>query len=102
MSAKYTRVGQLEGKLGVPAREYLTARYFDGNFTYESRSTCLSIVTYFLGKNFHQNHVLQGILLQELQTVNSKFYKVVFQESLAVEWVQLQIFKYFWQCVFTS
>ena len=44
MSAKYTRLGQLEGKFGVPAREYLTASGFDGNFTYESRSTCPSIV----------------------------------------------------------
>ena len=42
------RLGQLEGKFGVPAREYLAARDFGGNFTYESRSTCLSIVTYFL------------------------------------------------------
>ena len=30
MSAKDTRLGQLEGKFGVPAREYLTAR--DLNF----------------------------------------------------------------------
>ena len=45
MSAKYTRLGQLKAKFGVPAREYLTARDFGGNFTYESRSTCLSIVT---------------------------------------------------------
>ena len=44
MSAKYTRLGQLKGKFGVPAREYLTARDFAGNFTYEIRSTCLSIV----------------------------------------------------------
>ena len=28
MSAKYTRLGQLEAKFGVPAREYLTARDF--------------------------------------------------------------------------
>ena len=48
MSARYTSLGQLEGKFGVPAREYLTARDFGGNFTYERRSTCLSIVTYFL------------------------------------------------------
>ena len=48
MSAKYTRLGQLEGKFGVPAREYLIARNFFGNFTYKSRSTYLSIVTYFL------------------------------------------------------
>ena len=37
MSAKYTRLGQLEGKFGVPAREYLTACDFDGkliNFSY--------------------------------------------------------------------
>ena len=45
MSAKYTILGQLKAKFGVPAREYLTARDFGGNFTYESRSTCLSIVT---------------------------------------------------------
>ena len=38
MSAKCTRVGQLKGKFGVSAREYLTARDFGGNFTYESRS----------------------------------------------------------------
>ena len=44
MSAKYTRLGQLKGKFVVPAREYLTARDFAGNFTYEIRSTCLSIV----------------------------------------------------------
>ena len=30
MSAKYTRLGQLEAKLGVHAREYLTAREFGG------------------------------------------------------------------------
>ena len=36
MSAKYTRLGQLEGRFGVPAREYLTAHDFGGNFTYES------------------------------------------------------------------
>ena len=48
MSAKYTRLGQLKGEFGVPAREYLTARNFGGDFTYESRSTCLSIVNYFL------------------------------------------------------
>ena len=48
MSAKYTRLGQLEGTFRVPAREYLTASDFGGNFTYESRSTCLSIGTYFL------------------------------------------------------
>ena len=47
MSAKYTRLGQLKGKFGVTAKEYLTARNFAGNFTYEIRSTCLSIVTYF-------------------------------------------------------
>ena len=51
MPAKYTRLGQLKGKFGVPAREYLTARDFGGNFTYESRSTCMSIVTYFLRSN---------------------------------------------------
>ena len=45
MSAKYPRLGQLKAKFGVPAREYLTARDFGGNFTYESRSICLSIVT---------------------------------------------------------
>ena len=28
MSAKYTRLGQLEAKFGFPAREYLTARDF--------------------------------------------------------------------------
>ena len=28
MSAKYTRLGQLKGKSGVPAREYFTARDF--------------------------------------------------------------------------
>ena len=38
MSVKYTRLGQLEGKFGVPAREYFTARDFGGNFTSESRS----------------------------------------------------------------
>ena len=38
MSSKCTRLGQLEGKFGVPAREYLTARDFRGNFTYETRS----------------------------------------------------------------
>ena len=32
MSAKYTRLGQLKGKFGVPEREYLTARDFGGNF----------------------------------------------------------------------
>ena len=32
MSAKYTRLGQLKGKFGVPAREYLTARDFGENF----------------------------------------------------------------------
>ena len=48
MSAKYTRLGQLKGKFGVPARENLTAHDFGGNFTYESGPTCLSIVTYFL------------------------------------------------------
>ena len=48
MSAKYTKLVQLKGKFGVPAREYPTACDFGGNFTYESRSTCLSIVTYFL------------------------------------------------------
>ena len=32
MSAKYTRLGKLEGKFEVPAREYLTARDFGGNF----------------------------------------------------------------------
>ena len=32
MSANYTRLGQLEGKFGVPAREYLTARDFGGDF----------------------------------------------------------------------
>ena len=31
MSAKYTRLGQLEGIFGVPAREYLTAPDFGGN-----------------------------------------------------------------------
>ena len=45
MSAKYTELGQLKGKFGVPAREYLTACDFGGNFTYESRSTCLTIVS---------------------------------------------------------
>ena len=45
MSAEYTRLGQLEAKFGVPAREYLTARDFGGNFTYESKSTCLSFAT---------------------------------------------------------
>ena len=39
MFAKYTRLGQLEGKFGVPTREYHTARDFGGNFTYESRLT---------------------------------------------------------------
>ena len=48
MSAKYTRLGQLKGIFGDAAREYLIARYFGGNFTYKSRSTCLFIVTYFL------------------------------------------------------
>ena len=48
MSAKSTRLGQLKGKFGVSVREYLTARDFGGDFTFESRSTCLSIVTYFL------------------------------------------------------
>ena len=48
MSAKYTRLGQLKGAFGVPAKEYLTACDFGGNFTYESRSRCLSLVTYFL------------------------------------------------------
>ena len=48
MSAKYTGLGQLKGKFGLTAREYLTARDFGGNFSYESRPTCLSIVTYFL------------------------------------------------------
>ena len=43
MCAKYTRLGQLKGKFGVPAREYLTARDFARNFTYESRSTCLRL-----------------------------------------------------------
>ena len=28
MSAKYARLGQLEGKFGISAREYLTARDF--------------------------------------------------------------------------
>ena len=32
MSAKYTRLGQVEGKFGVPVREYLTACDFGGNF----------------------------------------------------------------------
>ena len=32
MSAKYTKLGQLKGKFGVPAREYLTARDYGGNF----------------------------------------------------------------------
>ena len=32
MSAKYTRLGQLKAKFGVPAREYLTARDIGGNF----------------------------------------------------------------------
>ena len=31
MSARYTRLGQLEGKFGVPGREYLTASDFGGN-----------------------------------------------------------------------
>ena len=31
MSAKYTKLGQLEGKFGVLASEYLTARNFGGN-----------------------------------------------------------------------
>ena len=39
MYAKYTRLGQLEEKSGVSARQYLTARNFGGNVTYESRST---------------------------------------------------------------
>ena len=52
MSAKYTKLGQLKGKCGVLAREYLTACDFGGNFTYESRSTCLTIVTYFLKYKF--------------------------------------------------
>ena len=38
MSAEYTRVGQLEGKFRVPAREYLTARDFGEYITYERRS----------------------------------------------------------------
>ena len=32
MSAIYTRLGQLKGKFGVHAREYLTARDFGGIF----------------------------------------------------------------------
>ena len=32
MPAKYTRLGQLEGRFRVPARQYLTARDFGGNF----------------------------------------------------------------------
>ena len=43
MSAKYTGLGQLEGKFGVPAREYLTARDFGGNLylkTYSLRPLC--------------------------------------------------------------
>ena len=32
MSAKYPRLGQLKAKFGVPAREYLIARDFGGNF----------------------------------------------------------------------
>ena len=32
MSAKYTRLGQLEGEFGVPAREYHTAGDFGGIF----------------------------------------------------------------------
>ena len=34
MSARYTKLGQLEGKFGFPAREYLTAHDFGGNCTY--------------------------------------------------------------------
>ena len=46
MSAIFTRLGQLEAKFGFPAREYHTARDFGGNFTYESRSRCLSIFVF--------------------------------------------------------
>ena len=35
MSAKYTRLGQLDGKFGVHAREYLAAHDFGGNLTYK-------------------------------------------------------------------
>ena len=34
MSARYTRLGQLEGKFRVLSREYLTARDLGRNFTF--------------------------------------------------------------------
>ena len=39
MSAKSTRLGQLEGKFGVPGRDYLTARDFGGNFYLRKKVT---------------------------------------------------------------
>ena len=49
MSAKYTRLGQLKGKFGVPAREYLTARDFGQPVRHwlSIVSEWLSNVTYF-------------------------------------------------------
>ena len=48
MSAKYTRLRQLDSKFGVPVREYLTARDFGGNFYQESRSQWTDMLTYFI------------------------------------------------------
>ena len=53
MSAKHTRLGQLEGKFGVPAREYLTERDFGGNFIYESMSQWTDMFSVC-----HQHHSL--------------------------------------------
>ena len=59
MSAEYTRLGQLEGEFGVPAREYLTARDFGGHFTYEKFPSKSRAVRYSLaGTPSKQLHCL--------------------------------------------
>ena len=62
MSAKYTRLGQLEDKFGVPAREYLTSLDFGGNLTTKVGQHVCPLCPTFLGRNFHQILMLQGIL----------------------------------------